>query len=171
VRVADISPVGNTPATWSASRKFVTRSGCRFQRRSRRPDPAPNPARAREARGWAGWVAGPEVPEGGTGRRIRPPALGLRPMGADHGFRQGCPGFHHREHREHRDGSEGKKGSEPDPKPFLSGLCGLCGLCGETPDRTVGRQVPRELWLAPRPPAPPRSHRPLNQLRTFERRT
>ena len=55
-------------------------------------------------------------------------------------------GFHH---REHRDGPEGKKGSEPDPKPFLSGLCGLFALCGETPDRAIGRKIPRESWLAP----------------------
>jgi hypothetical protein len=47
-----------------------------------------------------------------------------------------------------------KEGFGSDPKPFLSGLCALCALCGETPDRTVGRQVPRESWLAPMPYLP-----------------
>ena len=31
----------------------------------------------------------------------------------------------------------------------FSGLCGLWVLCGDTPDRAVGRQIPRESWLAP----------------------
>jgi len=78
------------------------------------------------------------------------------------GFPQVCPGFHHREHRVHRDGWEVKKGSEPDPEPFASGLCGLCALCGETPDRTGGRQVPRESWLARMTPALPRRERAKN---------
>ncbi len=61
------------------------------------------------------------------------------------------PGFHHRDHGDHRDETQSRgKGSDPDPKPFLSGLRGRCAFCGATPNRAVGRQVPREstFWQA-----------------------